>query len=97
MIAPIQRPELTQSTGLDLAAKFIKDICKDQQIQPNIYELYSCFPIAVQMFADSLNLKPDDIKTVTGGMSFAGGPLNNYMIHSTVKMLKEIRNNHLIF
>jgi len=95
MIAPIQRPELTQSTGLNLAAKFIKDICKDQQIQPNIYELYSCFPIAVQMFADSLNLKPDDIKTVTGGMSFAGGPLNNYMIHSTVKMLKEIRNNHL--
>ena len=29
MIAPIQRPELTQSTGLDLAAKFIKDICKN--------------------------------------------------------------------
>ena len=46
------------------------------------------------MFADSLNLGSEDVKTVTGGMPFAGGPLNNYMIHSTVKMLSEIRNNH---
>ena len=28
MIAPIQRPKLSESTGLDLAAKFIKDICE---------------------------------------------------------------------
>ena len=94
MIAPIQRPKLSESTGLDLAAKFIKDICDEHKIQPNTYDLYSCFPIAVQMFADSLNLGSEDVKTVTGGMPFAGGPLNNYMIHSTVKMLSEIRNNH---
>ncbi len=94
MIAPIQRPKLSQSTGLDLAAKFIKNICDEHKIQPNIYDLYSCFPIAVQMFADSLNLGSGAVKTVTGGMPFAGGPLNNYMIHSTVKMLSEIRNNH---
>ena len=94
MIAPIQRPKLAQSTGLDLAAKFIKNICDEHKIHPNIYDLYSCFPVAVQMFADSLNLSSEAVKTVTGGMPFAGGPLNNYMIHSTVKMLSEIRNNH---
>lgn len=94
MIAPIQRPKLSESTGLDLAASFIKNICDEYKIQPNIYDLYSCFPVAVQMFADSLNLGSEDVKTVTGGMPFAGGPLNNYMIHSTVKMISEIRNNH---
>ena len=94
MIAPIQRPKLSESTGLDLAASFIKNICDEHKIQPNIYDLYSCFPVAVQMFADSLNLGSEDVKTVTGGMPFAGGPLNNYMIHSTVKMVSEIRNNH---
>jgi acetyl-CoA C-acetyltransferase len=94
MIAPIQRPKLSESTGLDLAAGFIKNICDEHKIQPNIYDLYSCFPVAVQMFADSLNLGSEDVKTVTGGMPFAGGPLNNYMIHSTVKMVSEIRNNH---
>ena len=94
MIAPIQRPKLAQSTGLDLAAKFIKNICDEHKIHPNTYDLYSCFPVAVQMFADSLNLSSEAVKTVTGGMPFAGGPLNNYMIHSTVKMLSEIRNNH---
>jgi len=94
MIAPIQRPKLSEPTGLDLAASFIKNICDEHKIQPNIYDLYSCFPVAVQMFADSLNLGSEDVKTVTGGMPFAGGPLNNYMIHSTVKMVSEIRNNH---
>jgi acetyl-CoA C-acetyltransferase len=94
MIAPIQRQNLNKSYGLDLAVKFIKDVCEDNNIEPNLYELYSCFPIAVQMFSDSLGLKKHQGKTVTGGMAFAGGPLNNYMIHSTVKMLNEIRSNH---
>jgi acetyl-CoA C-acetyltransferase len=94
MIAPIQRQNLNKSFGLELAVKFIKDVCEDNNIEPNLYELYSCFPIAVQMFSDSLGLKKHQGKTVTGGMAFAGGPLNNYMIHSTVKMLNEIRSNH---
>ena len=94
MIAPIQRQNLNKSFGLELAVKFIKNVCEDNNIEPNLYELYSCFPIAVQMFSDSLGLKKHQGKTVTGGMAFAGGPLNNYMIHSTVKMLNEIRSNH---
>ena len=94
MIAPIQRPHLSKSYGLDLAVKFIKDVCRNNNIEPNLYELYSCFPIAVQMFSDSLGLNENQSKTVTGGMSFAGGPLNNYMIHSTVKMLSKIRSDH---
>lgn len=94
MIAAIQRPNLIKPEGLKLAAKFILDICKKNKIKPNTYELYSCFPIAVQMFADALGLNKEEVKTVTGGMSFAGGPLNHYVIQSTVKMLNEIRKDN---
>jgi acetyl-CoA C-acetyltransferase len=93
MIAAIQRPNLIEPIGLKLAAEYILNICKQNNIKPNTYELYSCFPIAVQMFAEALGLGADKKLTVTGGMSFAGGPLNNYMIHSTVKMIDEIRQN----
>ena len=94
MIAAIQRPNLIKPEGLKLAAKFILDICKKNKIKPNTFELYSCFPIAVQMFADALGLNKEEVKTVTGGMSFAGGPLNHYVIQSTVKMLNEIRKDN---
>ena len=97
MIATIQRPNLIEPLGLKLAAEYILDICSKNNIEPNTYELYSCFPVAVQMFSKALKIKDKKDLTVTGGMSFAGGPLNSYMIHSTVKMLKEIReNNHKI-
>jgi acetyl-CoA C-acetyltransferase len=92
MIAAIQRPNLIKPTGLKLAAEYILNICHENNIKPNTYELYSCFPVAVQMFAEVLSLQNNEKLTVTGGMSFAGGPLNNYMIHSTVKMLEDIRS-----
>jgi len=34
-----------------------------------------------------------DKLTVTGAMPFGGGPLNNYMLHSTAQMVETIRNN----
>ena len=93
MIAAIHRPNLTKPIGLELAAEYILKICNQNNIKPNAFELYSCFPVAVQMFAEALFLKDNENLTVTGGMPFAGGPLNNYMIHSTIKMLTIIRNN----
>ncbi|MDG1202827.1 MAG: acetyl-CoA acetyltransferase, partial [SAR86 cluster bacterium] len=89
----IHRPNLTKPIGLELAAEYILKICNQNNIKPNAFELYSCFPVAVQMFAEALFLKDNENLTVTGGMPFAGGPLNSYMIHSTIKMLTIIRNN----
>ena len=91
MIATLQRPDLSKSAGMNLAADFILDICKKNNISPNLYDLYSCFPIAVEMFANSLDLKELNNITVTGGMSFAGGPLNSYVLNSTVQMIEMIR------
>ena len=94
MIAPIQRPNLIEPYGMKLAAKFILDICKSNNITPNLYDLYSCFPAAVHMFSTSLNLDISKNATITGGMPFAGGPLNSYVIHSTIKMISRIRDDN---
>ena len=94
MIGVIQRPDLTAPIGLKLATDYLLDEAAKNNIEPTFYELYSCFPIAVQLFAKALNI-PDNIdKTITGGMPFAGGPLNNYMLHATAQGLMKIRENN---
>ena len=94
MISTLQRPNLIEPAGMHLAAKFIMDICNENNLIPNLYDLYSCFPVAVQMFAKSLKLNDIKDKTVTGAMPFAGGPLNSYVLHSTAKLIQKLRKNN---
>jgi acetyl-CoA C-acetyltransferase len=67
--------------ALELAALGIDDI--------DHVDLYSCFPSAVQVAAHELGLPIDDPArplTVTGGLTFAGGPWSNYVTHSIATM-----------
>ena len=61
--------------------------------QIDYFDLYSCFPCAVQIAADMLGLPADDPRplTVTGGLAFAGGPGNNYTTHAIATMLDKVR------
>ncbi len=57
-------------------------------------DLYSCFPCAVEVGAAELRLPLDDPArplTVTGGLTFAGGPGNNYVTHSIAAMVDRLR------
>lgn len=54
-------------------------------------DLYSCFPSAVQVAARELGLDLDRQLTVTGGMAFAGGPWNNYVMHAIATMADVLR------
>lgn len=56
-------------------------------------DLYSCFPIAVRTQARELGLSNDRDLTVTGGMTFGGGPLNNYALQSTAAMTGVLRSD----
>lgn len=58
-----------------------------------LFDLYSCFPAAVQLAMDALGLKPEDPRgvTVTGGLPYAGGPGNNYVTHSVATMVQRLR------
>lgn len=60
------------------------------------FDLYSCFPAAVQLAMDSIGLCGPDRGderplTVTGGLCFAGGPLNNYPTHGVARMVELLR------
>jgi acetyl-CoA C-acetyltransferase len=59
-------------------------------------DLYSCFPSAVQIGANAFGLPIDDSSrplTVTGGLSFAGGPGNDYVMHSIAAMVDVLRRD----
>ncbi|EAQ97818.1 acetyl-CoA acetyltransferase [Congregibacter litoralis] len=57
------------------------------------FDLYSCFPAAVQAGCDALGIQPDDPRgvTVTGGLSLFGGPGNNYSLHGIASMADRLR------
>ncbi|MEC7608093.1 MAG: hypothetical protein VX480_06010 [Actinomycetota bacterium] len=61
--------------------------------ESQFHELYSCFPIAVrlQRAAFELGKRPG---TITGGMTFAGGPYNNFMLQGLSQLAKQVRESH---
>jgi acetyl-CoA C-acetyltransferase len=75
--------ELGGRRALDLAGCAIDDVA--------LVDLYSCFPAAVQLGAQSLGLTLDGQLTRTGGLSFAGGPWNNYVMHAIATLVAELR------
>ncbi|MGH3714633.1 MAG: type II toxin-antitoxin system Rv0910 family toxin, partial [Micromonosporaceae bacterium] len=57
-------------------------------------DLYACFPSAVRLAADALGLPTDDPDrplTLTGGLTFAGGPGNNYTSHAVANLVPKLR------
>lgn len=56
-------------------------------------DLYSCFPSAVQVGAEALGVGLDRDLTVTGGLTFAGGPWNNYVAHALATMAGVLRED----
>ena len=76
--------ELGGRLALELAGMTIDDI--------DIVDLYSCFPSAVQLGAQSLGLSLDRQLTRTGGLPFAGGPWNNYVMHAIATTMNDLRN-----
>lgn len=77
---------LTGKKALEMAGVGLSDI--------EVIDLYSCFPVAVEIGAEELGLSLDDPRglTVTGGLPYAGGPGNNYVMHSIAVMMQRLRD-----
>jgi acetyl-CoA C-acetyltransferase len=76
--------ELGGRRTLELADASIDDI--------SVVDLYSCFPSAVQLGAQSLGLDIESQLTRTGGLPFAGGPWNNYVMHAIATVMDDLRS-----
>jgi acetyl-CoA C-acetyltransferase len=61
----------------------------------DFFDLYSCFPVAVQMTRDMFGISEDDDRclTVTGGLPYFGGPGNNYVMHAIAEMVEVLRKH----
>lgn len=72
--------------AFDMAEKTIDDM--------SFFDLYSCFPSAIEIACQELGLEEDDPRglTVTGGLVYYGGPGNSYVVMSICEMMRRLRN-----
>ena len=91
-----ERHELHRSPAIRIAGARVLDLAGVGLDDLDHVDLYSCFPSAVQVAARELGLPVGDPArplTVTGGLTFAGGPWNNYVMHSIATMAQRLREN----
>lgn len=56
-----------------------------------LIDLYSCFPVAVQVAQREVGVGTDREFTITGGLTFAAGPLNCYCILPLTRSIELLR------
>ena len=87
------RDNLYSSPAIRFAGQRVLELAGLQVADLDMVDVYSCFPVAVQVAANELGLDTSKPLTVTGGLTWAGGPLNNYVMHSIAQMAQLLRDN----
>ncbi|MCB1843861.1 MAG: hypothetical protein KDI09_12935 [Halioglobus sp.] len=87
------RAKLGASEGFRIAGRRAMELAGVDFNDVPLRELYSCFPYAVRVQQQEFGLVPDAAVSVTGGMTFAGGPLNNFVFQASVKMAQLLRES----
>ena len=88
------RRELSTSLAMAACARALFGPAAPSPEAVALVDLYSCFPSAVQLGCAALGIDPlTDPRppTVTGGMTFFGGPGNNYVTHSIAETVARLR------
>ena len=87
------RGELGGSEGFRIAGRKAMQLAGVDFNDVRLRELYSCFPFAVRVQREEMNLHDMGDDSVTGGMTFGGGPLNNFVFQATAKIAQLLRDN----
>ncbi len=85
------RWSFADTPAIELGGRRVMELAECSIDDIGLIDLYSCFPAAVQLGAQSLGLALDRQLTRTGGLSFAGGPWNNYVMHAIATIVGELR------
>jgi acetyl-CoA C-acetyltransferase len=90
---PTERASLTSSPAYRAAATAALEHAALYATEVELFDLYSCFPSAVEFAMKALSLTIDDPRprTVTGGLAYAGGPGNSYSMHALAAMVHRLR------
>ncbi len=87
----MNRDQLHRCPGFELGAQKVLELSELDADQLGPVELYSCFPVAVRVQQRALGFDVRRPVTVTGGMAFAGGPLNNFVFQALVELIACLR------
>ena len=89
----MERADLARSPASVLAARQALALAGLEVGQIDLFDFYSCFPIAVFNMLEGLDIPLDDPRafTVTGGLPFFGGAGNNYSMHAIASMIRALR------
>ena len=93
LIPLTERRELHRSPGFAVAGARALERARRDISDVTHSELYSCFPVAVRVQARELGLDEKGNVTVTGGMAFGGGPLNNFVLQALARMAHVLRGD----
>ena len=91
MVAVSARADLADCPGARIAGRAALAAGDISANDLDLVDLYSCFPIAVEAYAAALGLPHARELTITGGMAFAGGPYNNYVLQATCRAAELLR------
>jgi len=88
-----ERPRLDVCPAMKLAAEQAMARAGVTTPEIDFFDLYSCFPVAVEIACEGLGIAEDDPRglTVTGGLPYFGGPGNNYSLHGIAAMVEALR------
>ena len=92
-----ERENLYSSPGLGKAANAALEQAHLNLQQIDCFDIYSCFPSAVEIACTEIGISPLDPRgvTVTGGLPYFGGPGNNYSLHAIAEMVSRIRDSDM--
>jgi acetyl-CoA C-acetyltransferase len=85
------RWSFTKTPAIEIGGRRALELAGTDIDGVDLVDLYSCFPSAVQLGARSLGLDLTSTLTRTGGLPFAGGPWNNYVMHAIATVVRELR------
>jgi acetyl-CoA C-acetyltransferase len=91
MVHVSARVDLAACPGAGIAGRAALDASGLSIADVDLLDLYTCFPIAVEVYAEELGIPLERDLTVTGSMAFAGGPFNNYVIQATCRIAELLR------
>ncbi|MFX1391626.1 MAG: hypothetical protein ACFE9Z_16295 [Promethearchaeota archaeon] len=90
-----QRPKLCDSPAIREGSRLVLNQAGLKLENIDAFDLYSCFPCMVEISKREIGLAEDDPRdlTITGGLSFFGGPFSSYSLHSIVSAVNLIQKN----
>ena len=89
----LERRDYHSSPAIEVGAREALKMARKNVDELGFFDLYSCFPIAVELACEALGLAGDDLRglTLTGGLPYFGGAGNNYTMHAIAEAVARAR------